>query len=80
MKLVSKSNDSGYVVLHGDLDGLASNPDAIEVVLASDGRPFPTYMEALVYCRVSCAMAWRVLPVRHADTLSALMPTESRTA
>lgn len=71
MKAVPDLPDSkGYVVIHGDASLLASNPDTVEVIVASDGKPFPTSMEALVCGRVSCSLEWHVVTVRSAATLS----------
>jgi hypothetical protein len=61
-----KNNKTGYVVLHGDISML-DEETAPEVVIASNGRPFKTYMEALVYGRVSCSGEWHVLEVKLAS-------------
>lgn len=61
---------TGYVVLHGDLDSLADHPDAVEVLVGDDGRPFSSSVEAHAVARVCCQLAWKVVPVRSAATIS----------
>lgn len=56
----------GYVVLHGDVASLGNDSTeapGLEVVVARNGRPFSTMLEAITYGKVMCSGDWRVVVV-----------------
>lgn len=67
MELVKGDSIYGYVVLHGDLANLASDPDGVEVIVSGDGAPFHTAIEAAVCAKVTCSEAFQIVAVRTSD-------------
>lgn len=67
MELVKGDLIYGYVVLHGDLANMATNPDGVEVIVGSDGAPFHTSVEAAVCAKVTCSESFQIVAVRNAE-------------
>lgn len=81
MKIVpSPEEPYGYVLLHGRMADVSTDPEAVEVVVSEDGLPFSTYMEAIVYARVMCPLEWQVLAVRTTSSLirPSVLPSDRR--
>ena len=71
MRLIhNEEAKSGYVVLHGAANLVDVDPNAVEVIVGSDGLPFPTAMQALACGKVTCHLPWVVIAVRSASDAS----------
>lgn len=80
MMLVPGAVDLGYVILHGALGDLATSPESVEVVVAPDGEPFSTALEAIVCAKVVCSGDWQVAAVRTSDRLARLSVVGQKSA